>query len=149
MIQSVAISIVAVMTFAAAHSLSLKMIQSKPEKASISKENKEVLRAKTRQLTVPVIAGGAVKGYLLVQFSYSRAKDNDKAAETLIESIMLDEALGYLFPRSQDKSGGLEKIDVEQFRKFILERVQSRVPDKQVNELRLNEFTFMNRSELK
>ena len=79
----------------------------------------------------------------------SREKDADKGAEGYIESVILDETLGYLFPKAQADGGGVDKLDMEQVRKALLERVQAKIPDKKILELRFNEFTFMNRSEAK
>ncbi len=149
MTHSIAVCIISIICFAASHSFSSKVFSAWQRSEPTQTPGKEAVHSKTRQLSVPVLGGGQVKGYLLVQLGYTREKDADKGAETYIESVILDETLGYLFPKAQAGGGGVDKLDMEQVRKALLERVQGKIPDKKILELRFNEFTFMNRSEAK
>lgn len=111
---------------------------------------KESAICKTRQITVPVIANAAMSGYLVFQFSVECANvGSKKEVDVTLESYLIDETYRYVYPKAHEMANRLDKIDISELSRVLSERVGERLPRVKPASIRLSEFVFIPRSEVR
>lgn len=97
---------------------------------------------KTKTLNVPMIARGAVQGYVVVQFGYT---ETDKGATLPVppDAFLLDEAFRIIYADPKLDFRHLEKYDVAGLTKELVKRVNRRLNDDVVKEVLVEEINFV------
>lgn len=97
---------------------------------------------KTKTLNVPMIANGAVQGYVVVQFGYT---ETEKGATLSVppDAFILDEAFRIIYADPQLDFRHLEKYDVAGLTKELVKRVNRRLNDDVVKEVLVEEINFV------
>ncbi len=110
------------------------------------KEKLEV--KKVRPITAPVIAGGALKGYVSAEFSFVLDNSANSQEGLDIESYFMDEAFKLIYSESTIDFDRLEKIDVDVLAKKITAKVNERVGSHAVKETLLKNLAFIAKEDM-
>ena len=104
---------------------------------------------KTREIDVPKIKDGALKGYVVTQFVYSVNPGASQKLGILPEAFVVDEAFRTLFDDDSIDLENLKKYDLKKFASTVMKNVNVRLKGDVIADLAIQEFTFMTASEVK
>lgn len=104
---------------------------------------------KTRSLTVPIIAGGAVEGYVVAQFVYTAETRKLRDLGVPPESFILDEAYAMIFSSPEIDFRNLRSFDMQAFLAEIARRVNRRLDAAIIRDMLVEEFNFVDKSQLR
>lgn len=104
---------------------------------------------KTRPVTVPIIAGGAVEGYVVAQFVYTAETRRLRDLVVPPDSFIVDEAFHHIFTSDDIDFRNLRAFDSRAFLAGIVERVNRRLDAPIVRELLLEELNFVDKEQLR
>ena len=102
---------------------------------------------KTHPLNVPMIANGAVQGYVVVQFGYT---ETDKAEHSAmpVDVFLLDEAFRTIYSDPKLDFHHLEKYDVAGLTKALVQKVNHRLNEDAIKEILVEEINFVSKDEI-
>ena len=117
--------------------------RSQPAPSAVQTEAKDLELRKARALNIPIVAEGAVQGYVVAQFSF--AVDKTAASKLAIspEAILLDEAFRTIYSDDRLNFRHLEKYDLNRLTKDLVARVQVRLASDAVKDVIVQEFHFV------
>lgn len=115
-----------------------------PEKAAQALEQR-----KTRIINVPILADGAVQGYVVAQFAYTGEAGALKAAAVAPEGVILDEAFRLLYAEEKTDFRKLQRADLNRLIETLKTRVTERVPPDLVKEILVQEFNYVSKDEIR
>ena len=104
---------------------------------------------KTREIDVPKIKDGALKGYVVTQFVYSINPAAPKKLGIFPEALVVDEAFRTLFDDDSIDIDNLKKYDLKKLTLTVMKNVNARLKSDVISDLAIQEFTFMTSSEVK
>jgi hypothetical protein len=104
---------------------------------------------KTRSLTVPIIAGGTVEGYVVAQFVYTAETRKLRDLGVPPESFILDEAYALIFSSPEIDFRNLRSFDMQAFLAEIARRVNRRLEAAVIRDMLVEEFNFVDKSQLR
>ena len=110
--------------------------------ASVDKEAAAETR-KLKELNVPKIRDGAVRGYIVVQMNYSVRNSRIKGDTALSDAIASDETFQYLYNDETVNFDHLEKLDIKKMTSTLIGSINARLKTDAVVELAVQEFTFL------
>jgi hypothetical protein len=102
---------------------------------------------KTRILNVPMIANGAVQGYVVVQLGYTETK---KAASLPVppDAFLLDEAFRLIYSDPTLDFRHLEKYNIAKFTHELVKRVNRRLNEDAIKEILVEEINFVSSKDI-
>lgn len=105
---------------------------------------------KVRPITVPVIGGGALKGYVAADLSLVMEAADKHGGDAGIdpESFVMDEAFRIIYSESKTDFTHIEKVDVDALTKQITERVNARLGVARIKETLVKGLTFVPKEDL-
>jgi hypothetical protein len=106
----------------------------------------EVRRVKP--ITVPVISGGELRGYVSGEFSIAVAASDKRGHDQQAESYVMDEAFRLLYSDNNLDFGAIEKIDLNALTKQITKNANERLRSEMVKETLVKSFTFTPKDDL-
>ncbi|HEV3043855.1 MAG TPA: hypothetical protein VGY52_08295 [Roseiarcus sp.] len=109
----------------------------------------QVESKKTKEIDVPKIRDGALKGYVVTQFVYSINVGAQKKHPISPEALVVDEAFRYLFNDDSIDFDNLKKYDLQKFTNTVIKNVNARLKADVVADLAIQEFTFMTSTDAK
>jgi hypothetical protein len=121
-----------------------KAAQAKPVEAVQKIEFK-----KTKEFTVPKIAGGIIQGYIIVMLSYSVDEGAEKNVNAPPEVFLLDEAFRYIYADDTIDFDNMKKYDLQKFTKEMIQRVNARMNAPILKEVLIQEFSYMGKADMK
>ena len=98
---------------------------------------------KTKEINVPKIRDGAVKGYVVAQLSYvvnAVAMDKTSLAP---DSFVVDEAFKYLYNDETIDFDHLDKFDLNKMTFTLAQTINRRINADAISQIGIQEFTFM------
>ncbi len=104
---------------------------------------------KTREIDVPKIKDGVLKGYVVTQFVYSINPAAPKKLGIFPEALVVDEAFRTLFDDDSIDIENLKKYDLKKFTATVMKNVNARLKNDLIADLAIQEFTFLTASEVK
>lgn len=119
------------------------------QSAAPAEEHAEKLDVrKLKPLTVPVIAGGLLKGYVSAEFTMvaPQADKHDPGLDP--ESFFLDEAFRLIYAETKIDFTDVQKADLNALTKQITANVNQRMGKVVVKETLLRNFTFVAREDM-
>jgi hypothetical protein len=135
-------------TLAAGYAMThVRAMQAKPGFAAADAGQLHELR-KTKEIDVPKIRDGVVKGYIVAQFSYDL--DNAaKAAPISPEALIVDEAFQYIFSDPEIDFDHLESFNLKKMTDALTKAVNSRLNAEVVTSIGIQEFNFLTANQAK
>ena len=116
----------------------------KPDAAS-TKAALEV--QKTRVINVPMIAGGAVRGFIVAQFAYTVDASKAKTLGASPEVFLLDEAFRAVYTDDKLDFLHLDKYDIGGLTKRLVAATNTRLGEEVVHDVLVQDFTFISKEE--
>jgi len=104
---------------------------------------------KTKEINVPKIRDGAVKGYVVAQLSYVVNAAAMEKSPLSPDSFVVDEIFKYLYDDETIDFDHLDKFDLRKMTSTLVERINRRLKIDAVSEIGIQEFTFMSTVESK
>ncbi len=120
-----------------------KAQQAKPAEAQ------KIEYKKTREVTVPKIADGAIQGYIIVELSYSLDAAAEKNTNAPPEVFLLDEAYRYIYADDGIDFDNMKKYDLQKFTKELIQRVNARMNAPILKDVLISEFNYMGKADMK
>ena len=102
---------------------------------------------KTRVLNVPMIANGAVRGFIVAQFNYTVEGGKEKGAGISPEVFLLDEAFRAIYTDDHLDFLHLEKYDIGGLTSRIRAATNQRLGSEVVHDVLVQDFTFISKEE--
>jgi hypothetical protein len=117
--------------------------------ASASEPAKPTESKKTREIDVPKIKDGALKGYVVTQLVYSINPAAPSRLGIFPEALVVDETFRTLFDDDSIDIDNLKKYDLKKFTATVMKNVNARLKNDVIADLAIQEFTFLTASEVK
>jgi hypothetical protein len=117
-----------------------------PASKGAHEENLET--RKIKPITVPIIAKGVVKGYILAEFSLVSPKGDPHAKTLDPEGYFLDEAYRLIYAATDTDFTRVQTSDLAEMTRRITENVNRRLGREVVKEALVANFGFIPRDEL-
>lgn len=102
---------------------------------------------KTRVLNIPIIADGAVRGFIVAQFNYTVDAAKTKNTPVSPEVFILDEAFRTIYTDDHLDFLHLEKYDVGALTTHLVEVANKRLGANVVHDVLIHDFTFISKEE--
>jgi len=104
---------------------------------------------KTEMTSVPVIRNGEVKGYIVVQLVF--AADSYKMKELKLEPapFLLDEAYRVIYADERTNFNHLEKQQIEELTKQIMENSNKRLKNELIKEVLIQQLNYVAKDEIR
>jgi hypothetical protein len=117
--------------------------------ASSGHESSDKFEVSTiKPITVPVISGGALRGYVSAEFSVKIATADKHGDASQLNSYVMDEAFRMLYSENKLDFNNIEKIDLNSLTSQITTKVNERLGSKIVKETLVKSFTFIPKDDL-
>lgn len=104
---------------------------------------------KTRSLSVPILREGRIAGYVVAQFVYTIDTEDLRRIGVPPESFILDETFRRLFADDTIDFADLRSFDMRAFLDTLTADVNTRLGARVVRELLVEEFNFVDPSQIR
>ena len=102
---------------------------------------------KTRELSVPIIRDGAVKGYVVVQLNYVVDVEIAKKLPAPPDPFVVDETFQYIYGDEKIDFAHLDKLDLGKMTEQLIQRVNTRLRANVITDMGVIECNFLVNSE--
>jgi hypothetical protein len=102
---------------------------------------------KTRVINVPMIANGAVQGFVVAQFGYTADAALMKKVSVSPEVFLLDEAFRTLYSDDHLDFAHLEKYDINKLTTHLVQATNERLGANVVKAILIQDFTYFSKQE--
>lgn len=103
---------------------------------------------KVKPITVPIIVGGALKGYVSAEFTFVSPKTDPHDAGLNPESFFMDEAFRLIYAESKIDFSNIQKVELNALTAQITANVNQRLGKSVVKETLVRHFTFVAREDI-
>lgn len=103
---------------------------------------------KTKELNVPIIRDGAIKGYVVLQLNFVVDLAVAKALATPPDAFVVDEAFRYIFDDDRIDFAHLDKIEIEKLTRALTFKVNARLKAPVITEMAVQECNFLLNAEV-
>lgn len=104
---------------------------------------------KTKEINIPIIRDGAVKGYVVTQLSYVVDLGVEKKLATPPDAFVVDEAFRYVYGDEKIDFGHLDKLELNKMTRDLIQKINSRMKADVVTEMGILECNFFLTAEAK
>ncbi|KAA2234721.1 hypothetical protein [Salinarimonas soli] len=104
---------------------------------------------KTRVVTVPIIANGAIDGYVVAQFVFTGDAEQLRDAPLPPESYIVDEAYQAIFSSPDVDFRRMKSFDMQAFLRGVVQRSNGRLGRDVVRDLMVEEFNFVDKAQVR
>lgn len=134
-------------TLAAGYAMShLREAAAKPGIAAAAEPRES---KKTKQINVPKIRDGVVKGYIVAQLSYVVDSAAAKKSQVPPDAFVVDEAFRYIYNEKVVDFDHLDTFDLNKMTKTLIKNVNARLNAEVVVDMGIEEFTFLSDAQAK
>ena len=145
---AIALWVCGIMFGAAGGALYLGLWKSVATKGSGSHDgNDKIETIKSRPISVPVLSGGHLEGYVIARFAVNVASQQAKALDYKIEDIVADEIFRVVYGTVGGDLRMDRKPDLVKISLAIVAQVNARTKPGIVRELLIQEFTFVTKQD--
>lgn len=117
--------------------------------AKSNQDQKPKLAAlRTRNISVPILDGGRVLGYVVARFEFSADADVARITGAPPESLVTDEAFKRIYSQDSEKSHRMLKQDLDALTKAISEGVNKRVGDGLIKDVLIETWSYLTTEDL-
>ena len=102
---------------------------------------------KSRELSVPILRDGAVKGYVVVQLNYVVDLETAKKLQVAPEPFVVDETFQYIYGDEKIDFNHLDRVDIGKMNEALIQRVNTRLRANVITDMGVVEFNFLVNSE--
>ena len=148
MIRSLAISVWIVSITLAAAYFGHTMQSSGPAHGAAEQVANAPTTVKIKSMTVPVVGGGTVQGYVLTQLSISAKSDLLKTLPQPPDLLLSDEVFKTLYAEEQIDFKHIEKTDLGKLSQKIRDNINSRVGAVLAEDVFIQELHYMSKQDV-
>ena len=112
-------------------------------------EHGALQQVKTRSVSVPMIAGGEVQGYIVAQFTFTADAAALKASAVPPEPFLLDEAFRAIYQSPTTDFRHLDKFDLAGLKSTLVERMRERLGAAIIRDVLVQEFTYVSKADIR
>ncbi len=98
---------------------------------------------KSRELNVPIIRDGAVRGYVVVQLNYVVDLAAAKKLQVPPEPFVVDEAFQLLYGDEKIDFSHLDRVDIGKMTETLIQRINTRLRANVITDMGVVEFNFL------
>jgi hypothetical protein len=102
---------------------------------------------KSREINVPIIRDGAVRGYVVVQLNYVVDLEAAKKLPAPPEAFVVDETFQYIYGDDKIDFAHLDKLDLGKMTETLIQRVNTRLRSNVITDMGVVECNFLVNSE--
>jgi hypothetical protein len=102
---------------------------------------------KSRELNIPIIRDGAVKGYVVVQLNYVVDLEAAKTLPAPPEAFVIDETFQYIYGDEKIDFAHLDRVDIGKMTESLIQKVNTRLRSNVITDMGVAEFNFLVNSE--
>ena len=118
-----------------------QVITSRDARAAVSTDRTTETR-RTREINVPRIKDGVVKGYAVMLLNYAVDLNAVKSAEMAPDSILIDEAFRYVYGDNTIDFDHLDRFDFAKMSRALIRSVNARARGDVLVDVGVEEFTY-------
>lgn len=118
----------------------MKMQAAKP---AVKAEGQGFETRKSRELNVPIIRDGGVKGYVVVQLNYVVDLAVAKKLPAPPEPFVVDETFQYIYGDDKIDFRHLDHVDIGAMTEALIQRVNTRLRANVITDMGVAEFYFL------
>jgi len=100
---------------------------------------------KTRVINVPMIADGAVQGFIVAQFGFTIDPVALKQISVPPEVFLLDEAFRAIYTDNNLDFKHLDKYDINKLTTLLKQKTNERLGENLIKEVLIQDFTFISK----
>jgi len=104
---------------------------------------------KTKEINVPIIRDGGVKGFVVLQLSYVVDLREAKKLPVEPDPFVVDEAFRYIFDDDKIDFTHLDKIELDKMIRALIFRVNTRTKSQVISDMGVLECNFLLNAEAK
>ena len=104
---------------------------------------------KTKEIDVPKIRDGVVKGYIVVQLSFVVDDSAEKKTPLPADPFLVDETFRYIYDDPTIDFDHLDAFDLNKMTKALIKNVNARLNAPIVIDMGIQEFTFLSSAQAK
>jgi hypothetical protein len=104
---------------------------------------------KTKEISVPKIRDGVVKGYVVAELSYVIDSEAAKKSPIPADAFVVDETFRYIYDDNSIDFDHLETFDIDKMTKALIKNVNARLSSDVVVDIGIQEFTFLTTAQAK
>jgi hypothetical protein len=104
---------------------------------------------KTKEINIPRIKNGVIKGYVVAVLTYQVDLNALKTARLQPDAIVADETFRYVYDDTTIDFDHLDRFDLGAMTKALVKAVNARMKSEAVLDMGVQEFTFLASSETK
>jgi hypothetical protein len=104
---------------------------------------------KTKVINVPMIAEGAVQGYIVAQFVFTVDARTHRQLTVPPETFVVDEAFRHIYGDEEIDFANLARVDLKELTSAIRTRVNERLGAEIVQEVLVEDFNYVAKSDLR
>ncbi len=112
-------------------------------KAVAKTEDQAFETRKSRELNVPIIRDGSVKGYVAVQLNYVVDLAAAKKLPAPPEPFVVDETFQYIYGDDKIDFRHLDRVDIGAMMEALMQRVNTRLRANVITDMGVAEFYFL------
>ena len=98
---------------------------------------------KTKEINIPIIRDGAVKGYVVAEFSYVVDVGIANKLVTQPDPFVVDEAFRYIYDDDKIDFAHLDRIELEKMTRTLIVRINQRLKVDVITEMGVVECNFL------
>lgn len=106
-------------------------------------------RIETKTLTVPVIAGGNIDGYVVARFAYAVDRNKTKQDTAGIELVLSDESFRTIYAGDAMKFKKPRRNDVTEMTNLLKERTNARLGPDAISDVLVRELSFIPKDQVR
>ena len=126
----------------------LKKFTAPAQKPADATAATKLVTAKTRELNVPKIENGGIKGYIVTQLTYTLTADfSDKSS--LVDALVSDRTFKFLYAYTDFDLDHLKAFDLNKLTEFVKNSVNAGLGSPGLSNVGIAEFTFVPSSDAK
>jgi hypothetical protein len=136
-------------TLGAAYGIMTWQKQQRAAAEAVKTEAPVLEQMQTKVINVPIIADGAVQGYVLAQFTFTVEANKLKELSTKPDLILVDEAFKLIYAGEAVDFRRLRRADVDALSKILLANVNKRFGQALVHDVLVQQLNYLPRDQLR
>ena len=104
---------------------------------------------KTKEINIPIIRNGAVRGYVVLQLSYIVDVAVARKLPVEPDAFVIDEAFRYVFDDDKIDFAHLDNIELDKMTRLVVQRVNARMKTEVITDMGVLECNFLLNAEAK
>jgi hypothetical protein len=142
-IKTLAVAVWSVAALIAGNYGASYVMRMQASKAAVNPQERAFETRKSREISVPIIRDGVVKGYVVVQLNYVVDLEAVKGVKVPPEPFVVDETFQYIYGDDKIDFSRLDRVDIGKMTESLIQRVNARMRANVITDMGVAEFNFL------